>query len=347
MFRTGDRVKFLNDVGGGIVTRVDKRYVYVENEDGFEVPSAASQLLRAEFSPEASSKIDFAGEKLSADETQEATATTAPIDYIDLTDEPDEPDFDISVNVLLAVVQSKNSGQTEYDIYLVNDCTYNIMYVAAMTKDAAYRGIQAGTLENNATIHLTTIAGEDLKSISSLHFDILFYKKGNYLPHEPMRYKLEIDEFYLTDPVNHVKNVYFDEKALFFNISEEHLMNEIENFASELEEQKKQVDEPVEIPQKKVKTSDMEEVDLHIEELVENPKSLNPTQMLDIQMGRFTISLEGAINSDTKRIVFIHGVGNGRLRLEIQRTLDKKYPNLRYQDASFKEYGFGATLVFV
>ena len=39
MYKLGDRVKFLNDVGGGTVTKiVGKNMVHVENEDGFEIP---------------------------------------------------------------------------------------------------------------------------------------------------------------------------------------------------------------------------------------------------------------------------------------------------------------------
>jgi dsDNA-specific endonuclease/ATPase MutS2 len=49
----------------------------------------------------------------------------------------------------------------------------------------------------------------------------------------------------------------------------------------------------------------------------------------------------------SKKIVFIHGVGNGKLKHELRRILDAEYKNLRYQDASFKEYGFGATMVLL
>jgi dsDNA-specific endonuclease/ATPase MutS2 len=57
--------------------------------------------------------------------------------------------------------------------------------------------------------------------------------------------------------------------------------------------------------------------------------------------------LEGAIKSKVKRIVFIHGVGNGKLKFELRKLLDTTYAKLRYQDASFKEYGYGATLVML
>jgi len=348
-FKKGDRVKFLNDVGGGIVTRVDNKTVYVEREDGFEVPSIMSQLLEVEVPNAESSPFTRSISDVPKPQNEDTGESLSPTpDYIDLTDDSDDANIDVSVNILLAWIKD---GKNAYDLYLVNDCGYHIMYVAAMIKDATYRGIQAGMLESDTTIHLTQISGDELKSISSIRFDILFFKKGAYLPQEPMRYELKTDEFFLTDPVNYVKTAYFDEKTLIYNISEEYLMSEIENVSKDVqkqfEKQKKQIDATVVESPKKKSEIEMDEVDLHIEQLVDNPQAFTPAEKLEIQMGYFTGTLDDAIRNRKKRIVFIHGVGNGRLRLEIHRTLDKKYPKLRYQDASFKEYGYGATMVMV
>ncbi len=354
IFKKGDRVKFLNDVGGGIVTRVDNKHIYVENEDGFEVPATASQLLKTETTQAEATPFTTVAEQYLANVPAEVfvpTQTETP-GYIDLTDDSNESGIDTSVCILLAwVPQRKKNGKTVYDVHLVNDCGYGIMYVTAMITEGAYRGLQAGMLESKTSIHVARIQGEDLKQINSLRLETLFFKKGAYMPQEPMRYELKIDEFYLTDPVNYATNEYFDEKALIYNISEEYLMAEIEGVAYEVqaqfERQKKQADAPKPQPVKKMQDDDKEEVDLHIEQLVDQYKSLTPAEILDIQLGRFGNVLEEAIRNRRKRIVFIHGVGNGRLRLEIHRMLDHKYPKLRYQDASFKEYGYGATMVIL
>jgi len=355
IFKKGDRVKFLNDVGGGIVTRVDNKTVYVENEDGFEVPALMSQLLQEALPQGESTPFTKTSPKPSpmevSVETFEPLVEPSP-GFIDLTDNTDEANIDISVNILLAwIPQRKKNGKTAYDLHLVNDCGYHIMYVAAMISEGAYRGIQAGMLESDTAIHLTQISDEDLKQISSIRLEILFFKKGAYMPQEPMRYELKIDAFYLMDAINYETSEYFDAKAVIYNISGEYLMAEIEAVAREaqiqFEKEKKRIDQPAPVTTKKKQENDKEEVDLHIEQLVDNPKSLTPAEMLEIQMGRFTIALEGAIRNRSKRIVFIHGVGNGRLRLEIQRALEQKYPKLRYQDASFKEYGYGATMVIL
>ena len=359
IFKKGDRVKFLNDVGGGIITRINLKTIYVENEDGFEVPVSESQLLhqdvsQAESSPFTSTAYQpLSNEEISRDATRQASTNHVSMpEYIDISGDPDQSDVDASVNILLAwIPQRKKNGETAFDLYLVNDCNYHIMYVSAMISEGACRGIQAGMLERDTTIHLIQVSGKDLKQISSIRFEVLFFRKGNYMPQEPIRYELKIDEFYVSDAVNYTTNEYFDEKALIYNISEEFLMNEIENVAYEVQmkfvEQKQQIDQPLPRPAKKSPENEMEEVDLHIEQLVDRPKAFTPAEMLDIQMKRFSAALEEAIRNQKKRIVFIHGVGNGRLRLEIKRTLDHQYPKLKYQDASFKEYGYGATMVIL
>jgi dsDNA-specific endonuclease/ATPase MutS2 len=67
-------------------------------------------------------------------------------------------------------------------------------------------------------------------------------------------------------------------------------------------------------------------------------------EMLSVQLERFEKELDKAIEAGMKKLIFIHGVGNGRLKREIQNIL-KSTPGVTFQDASYKHYGFGATQV--
>ena len=69
--------------------------------------------------------------------------------------------------------------------------------------------------------------------------------------------------------------------------------------------------------------------------------------MLTVQMDKFHQELAKAISSGVKKIVFIHGVGNGTLKNELRRELQRKYSKYTTQDASFREYGYGATMVIL
>ena len=62
-------------------------------------------------------------------------------------------------------------------------------------------------------------------------------------------------------------------------------------------------------------------------------------------MEAFHKELNQAISDNEKSIVFIHGIGNGTLKKELHKSIESDYPVCQFEDASFKEYGFGATLV--
>lgn len=88
------------------------------------------------------------------------------------------------------------------------------------------------------------------------------------------------------------------------------------------------------------------EVDLHIHQLVPRTSNLSNYEMLNIQMETAERQLQFAISKRIPRVVFIHGVGEGVLRAELE-TLFGRYDNLEYYDADFQKYGRGATEVYI
>lgn len=87
-------------------------------------------------------------------------------------------------------------------------------------------------------------------------------------------------------------------------------------------------------------------VDLHIHQLVRSEKGLSNYDMLTIQMDEAKRQLEFALRKRIQRIVFIHGVGEGVLKVELDFLL-KRYENLQFYDADYQKYGRGATEVYI
>jgi len=56
--------------------------------------------------------------------------------------------------------------------------------------------------------------------------------------------------------------------------------------------------------------------------------------------------MENAIAENYERVIFIHGVGAGILKLEVSKILEQ-YTFLEYFDASIAKYGIGATEVLI
>jgi len=94
----------------------------------------------------------------------------------------------------------------------------------------------------------------------------------------------------------------------------------------------------------KMKTQ-IAEVDLHIHELIDTEYGMSNFDKLSLQLRVAREKLEEAILKKHKRIVFIHGRGDGILKNEV-RELCKKYP-VEFYDASYSKYGTGATEVLI
>ncbi len=88
------------------------------------------------------------------------------------------------------------------------------------------------------------------------------------------------------------------------------------------------------------------EVDLHIHQLAPKSKFLSNYDILTIQLDTVKRQLEFAFSKKIQRIVFIHGVGEGILRAELEFLL-KRYDTIKFYDADFQKYGIGATEVYI
>lgn len=87
------------------------------------------------------------------------------------------------------------------------------------------------------------------------------------------------------------------------------------------------------------------EFDLHIEKLTKNFRGMNNFDILNLQTETAKRHIEFAIKNRIPKIVFIHGVGEGILKAELDFML-KRYEMISFQDANYQKYGLGATEVY-
>ena len=89
-------------------------------------------------------------------------------------------------------------------------------------------------------------------------------------------------------------------------------------------------------------------IDLHIQELIDSYKGMTNSQIIQVQLTHFRSKLNESINKRVKKLIVIHGKGKGVLKAEIIKELNEFYPEFKYQDASFYEFGYnGATEIFL
>ncbi|WP_439152153.1 Smr/MutS family protein [Winogradskyella sp.] len=119
-------------------------------------------------------------------------------------------------------------------------------------------------------------------------------------------------------------------------------------YDSDIEAVKKEKESKRRKPVPKVKPKERNapkfEVDLHIHHLTDSTKYMTNFDILNIQLDTAKRQLEFAIKKRIPKVVFIHGVGEGVLRQELE-TLFGRYNNVQFYDADYKTYGLGATEV--
>ncbi|SKB48651.1 Smr/MutS family protein [Maribacter arcticus] len=129
-----------------------------------------------------------------------------------------------------------------------------------------------------------------------------------------------------------------------------YISNEIHVSNSEIAEIKKEKELPkrkkANVVRVKERTAPKMEVDLHINQLVKNPKQIGKFEMLNLQLDTAKRQLDFAISKRIQKIVFIHGVGEGVLKEELG-YLFRKYDNVKFYDADYQKYGLGATEVYI
>ena len=109
-------------------------------------------------------------------------------------------------------------------------------------------------------------------------------------------------------------------------------------------------EQPIRKQQKRVRAKDRYEptmeVDLHINQLVKSPKSMSNHDILTLQLDTARHKLDWAISKRIQKVVFIHGVGEGVLKIELE-YLFGRYDNVKFYDANYQKYGLGATEVYI
>ncbi|BAO77104.1 Smr/MutS family protein [Winogradskyella sp. PG-2] len=140
----------------------------------------------------------------------------------------------------------------------------------------------------------------------------------------------------------------FETNELMISSNENTIENSIYNSDLDAVKREKEIQKRKIVPTVKPKERHAPkfEVDLHIHHLTSSTSGMSNYDMLNLQLDTARRQLDFAIRKRIPKIVFIHGVGEGVLRQELE-TLFGRYNNIKFYDADYKTYGLGATEVRV
>lgn len=347
--KVGDKVRFLSEVGGGIVRGFQgKDIALVEGEDGFEIPMLIRECVVVQTDDY---NIPLKSVAKPAVPEPEEEEEDKPVTYR----APEIRGNDV-LNVFLAYVPQdvKAISSTDFDAYLVNDSNYFIDYLYLSAENKSWTLRSRGTVKPNMKMHLEEFTKADLNGMEHVAVQLLAYKDDrSFLLKQAVCQEIRIDivKFYKLHTFQ--SSDFFEEPALIYDIvKDDEAVKQVFVSADDIKQallQKNNTDIPGKIQKKQhqVVKNNLVEVDLHIHELLDDTTGMGNAEMLDYQMDVFRKTLDEYKDKKGQKIVFIHGKGDGVLRRAILDELKRKYKTYRSQDASFREYGFGATMITI
>ena len=404
--KIGDKVRFLSSTGGGVIAGFKGKIVLVEDEDGFQIPTVASEVVVVEdaATDRAKLRIDQQQRKMEKDEDtrsikQRLTATGAEEEEVgedwrdvDADIEPhDDPSInfeapvrervggdELSIYLAFTPTDIKNLTTTHFKSYLVNDSNYYVHFSYSLKQEDKWVLKAVGELEPNMKLLIEDFTLADLNDMLQGCVQLHSYKKDKPFALKPtcdLQVKIDAVKFYKLNTFH--ESVFFDQPALVYTLvekdrltdhpilepltkkpqdeataklkagcsspsrlSEEELERKTDELAGRYKPERRK-------PAKQILNDDKIVVDLHADQLLETTAGMSPTDILEYQLDVFRRTVEEYKAQRGKKLIFIHGKGEGVLRHAIIHELNYRYKHYFYQDASFREYGYGATQVTI
>lgn len=365
--KVGSKVRFLNAIGGGYVKKIERGLAYVEDEDGFAIPTPVNECVvvceedtfvpaykpptikRKKHEPEPGqpqlTKADFGAPETPAPKPM--PVPSLPHTYLPGSNK---------INLYLAFVSTdtKRLGQCEYLAYLVNDSNYVLSCTYLNQTDGArWHTRHAETIEPNMKVLIEQFTATEINDLEHLAVQCIAYQTDrNFALKAPCCVQLHLDTVKFFKLHSFEENDFFDEPAWVIPLVEnDEPQGQTRVDPKRLEQallSKKEADRPQPAPKpQKDKRNEPLEIDLHAHALLDNLQGLQPKDILEYQLQKFKEVMDEQRANRGRSIIFIHGKGEGVLRSRLEKMLRKQYPSCQYQDASFQEYGFGATRVII
>lgn len=372
--KIGDKVRFLSEVGGGVVTGFqEKDIVLVEDADGFDipmpvrecvvietddynVPTPAARAAKKRLENQSAARTDAATTEASSSALGSGWKAEHPVKpQVSVYRQPEVKGGDV-LNVYLAFVPEdiKAVNTAPFEAYLVNDSNYYMYYTYLSAEGKSWTTRSHGLLEPNTKFLLEEFEKSELNDREHVAVQLVAFKDNRAFAMKPaVNVEIRIDtvKFYKLHTFRQTD--FFETPALMYDVVKNDLpAKQVYVSAEDLQDalmKKKTVEHPS-APRTIVKRggkNEIIEVDLHIGELLDDTHGMSNREMLNYQLDKFREVMEQYKNKREQRIVFIHGKGDGVLRKALLDEMKRKYSACKTQDASFQEYGFGATMVTI
>ena len=347
-FKVGDKVKFLNEKGGGKVLAIlDSKLVKVELDNGFEMPILASELI-----PDYRSVIE---------DENPFTAMISPQPASDVDKEktsisPISSWGNIQEEKGIYLVYEPHDQQWvltgELDVVIVNNTGFELLFSLFLEQDGQIKGVDFSSVPPESRIVIETIGRDEIENWTKGYLQVLLHHDSPKKVYLPVHSVLDINPSRFYKDGSYRSNTLVAGRAIIVNIG---LLTSFESASFNESERKTNqqanaqvADAPKEKPLIDKHRTNFGEaiIDLHIGELLDNISGLSSHDMFTIQLNYFKKTLESAIKNDYQKITYIHGIGNGVLKNAIVKEIEE-YEGLENQMATISKFGVGALDILI
>lgn len=348
-FKPGDRVAFLNEKGGGVIARiVDEQIVYVSIEDGFDIPYAVTDLLKV--GDAVADMTRHLEEKAEAENPDQSPLYSVPNKLGQMAE---------GAYLALVPADQENILQCPLDFFLVNHTGMEMLFGIYLNRSGNFHGIEYGFIESDSKLFIQQVERNQIEDWLNGLVQVVFFGPGKNMPVKPASSTISFKPVKIYKEESFTFESLIRKKAMIVPLA---MLKDLAIKAEGTEvsaENIKLLNEKISAGTRKVEAAPktesfldkhkvddrIAEVDLHINELIESTSGLSNAGMLKVQMDYFRRCMEQAEVEKVTKMIFIHGVGNGTLKNEIQKYL-RNTPGVEFYDAAYARYGLGATEVY-
>lgn len=283
----------------------------------------------------------------------------------------------LSAYLAFAPLGDNSLDTPHFETYFVNDSNYYLRYLLLTVEGNSYAVKSEGEAEPNTKVFIEEMNAQDINHVGRLAVQMLAYKRDkNFILKEPVNVELRLEPLKFYKVHTFEDTPFFETPVLLYTIIENDkpvrplvvdaktLKKEMYSHAEPAKaeavstEKKEQLVRRYEDSQSKGNAKntpyirhrgldDAIVVDLHADTILDTTQGLQAGDILEYQMKIFRKTLTQYENKKGQKIIFIHGKGAGVLRRAIINELTYKHKSYQWQDASFQEYGYGATQVTI
>jgi hypothetical protein len=311
-FYIGERVRFLESKGEGIIKSFRGNEAIVEDESGFDWPTPVNKIVKI-FSEKEPQKV-FAPEK----------------DYTPIN---------LDKALYLFIPEKEENNRTK-KIKLINNCGYDFLVALFFSEKNNHKRLFFNQIKTTSSSDSFEI--EDFNDLKSIKIQLLPVPEKSSDVFVLIEDTIKIgNSILLGDEMPNYHHsiatagffiMLLNEKVINDNLLQKNLLN--------LNEESQSKNKTVKLPTTGYKEELI--VDLHIEALTENSSRMSAGEKLNFQLIAFEKHVSTAFSQGYKKLIIIHGVGKGVLKDNILEKL-KDYSFAKHKDADYNKFGYGAT----